>query len=62
MTLPEDKLEEAQTLIREVKTSGDCPQSIVGDLSAAENKVSASRTQIVEWRDFVDDAEVIDDE
>lgn len=59
--LPEDRLEEAAKLIKKVQTDDDLPTETQKDLAGARNKVNAAKTTIGLWRNFVDDAEVVDE-
>ena len=61
MSLPEDKLEEAAKLIREVQSDDELPTDTRKELASARNSVNTAKTTIGRWRNFVDDSEVVDE-
>jgi hypothetical protein len=62
--LPEQKLQDAYEILADV--SEDLPETANADgdptmeLARAQNAISRVKTDIVRWREFVDDAEVLD--
>jgi len=59
--LPEARLTEAMKQVRIVAEDEDIPREVAKDLYHARRDIEDVHNDIEQWREFVDDAEVIDD-
>jgi len=58
--MPEDRLREARKQICVLLNSGDVPDDVFRDLVAMRTEIDEYIEMTEQWRDFVDDAEVVE--
>lgn len=59
--MPEHRLDEALKQCDIILNDEDTPDDIYTDILKARNKLDGAKEDIESWRDFVDDAEVVDE-
>jgi len=57
--MPEDRLKESRKQICVLLNSGDVPDDVFRDLVAIRTELDEYIETVEQWRDFVDDAEVV---
>ena len=58
--MPEDRLKEARKQICVLLNSGDVPDDVFRDLVAIRTELDEYIETTEQWREFVDDAEVVE--
>jgi hypothetical protein len=58
--MPEDRLKEARKQICVLLNSGDVPDGVFRDLVAMRTELDEYIEMTEQWREFVDDAEVVE--
>jgi len=58
--MPEDRLKEARKQICVLLNSGDVPDDVFRDLVAIRTELDEYIETVEQWREFVDDAEVVE--
>jgi hypothetical protein len=58
--MPEDRLKEARKQICVLLNSGDVPDDVFRDLVAMRTEIDDIIETTEQWREFVDDAEVVE--
>jgi hypothetical protein len=58
--MPEDRLKEARKQICVLLNSGDVPDDVFRDLVAVRTELDEYIETVEQWREFVDDAEVVE--
>jgi hypothetical protein len=58
--MPEDRLKEARKQICVLLNTGDVPDDVFRDLVAIRTELDEYIETVEQWREFVDDAEVVE--
>jgi uncharacterized protein YdcH (DUF465 family) len=58
--MPEDRLKESRKQICVLLNSGDVPDDVFRDLVAIRTELDEYIETVEQWREFVDDAEVVE--